>query len=106
MSYLRIQIEFADAMADFIQGDINKEMRNSVVEIISDEGAELVFARTKEVTPKKFNIAESMISKMYAEINWFGEFASGNQSASYDGLMQSLIPLLRILHCAHRLILL
>ena len=33
-----------------------------------------------------------MVSKLYAKINRFGEFATGNPSASYEGLMLSLLP--------------
>ena len=65
-------------------GDINKAMRNSVVGILSDEGEEFVFTRTKGVHPKKFNSAESTLSKVYAKINRIGEFATGNQREAYD----------------------
>ena len=94
-------IEFVDALTDLIQGDINKNMRNSVAKILPTEGAEVGFARTKEVPTRKFNSAESTLSKVYAEINRFGEFATGNQRAAYDVLMRNLIPsLLDITLCA------
>ena len=67
-------------------------MRNSVVGILSDEGEEFVFTRTKGVHPKKFNSAESTLSKVYAKINRIGEFATGNQREAYDWLTRTLIP--------------